>query len=310
MAKPLSLPTEQKRATGVMPAVGLRWSGRDAAALDPEPDSRNLAPAAEEDMNQLVSNGSHPGLAPETVSEAGPDDLQELGMLRHENAQLRSLCLELEQALQEASQTPQQQDEDERLREYDALLEEKSETIRQLHQELQNAHSIVAEMEAQVNEVVQQRPPTGPAPREEELLALSEELENERRQLQEDEQTLMQQMREMEVSMARERAEMARQRNDLNRLQSDIRHELERLEKSGAAVRKMEELKRQFADATNRRGLAASSSVNHAAAQPQAPQQAPRPPPRKIAASWAGCSGAANSFRRQRFRLVTSPLAA
>ena len=67
-----------------MPAVGLRWSGRDAAALDPAPDSGNLAPAGEEDMNQLVSNGSQPDLAPETVSEAGPDDLQELGMLRHE----------------------------------------------------------------------------------------------------------------------------------------------------------------------------------------------------------------------------------
>ena len=281
MAKPLSLSTEQKRATGVMPAVGLRWSGRDAAALNPEPDSGNLAPAAEEDMNQLDSNGSHAGLAPETVSEAGPDDLQELDMLRHENGQSRSLCLELEQALQEASQTPQQQGEDERVREYEALLEEKSETIRQLHQELQNAALDCGRDGGPGQRGCATTAAGWPAPREEELLALSEELENERRQLQEDEQTLMQQMREMEVSMARERAEMARQRNDLNRLQSDIRHELERLEKSGAAVRKMEELKRQFADATNRRGLAASSSVNHAAAQPQTPQQAPAPAPKK-----------------------------
>ena len=176
--------------------------------------------------------------------------------------------------MQQASQLHDQQGIDARLREYEALLEEKSEAIRQLHEELQNAHSIVAEMEAQVNAVVEQRPPAGLL-REEELLALSEELESERRQLQEDEQTLMQQMREMEVSMARERAEMARQRNDLNRLQSEIRHELERLEKSGAAVRKMEELKRQFADATTRRGLAASSSTNNAAAQPQAPTATP-----------------------------------
>ena len=67
---------------------------------------------------------------------------------------------------------------------------------------------------------------TGPAPCEDDLLALSEELERDRRQIQEDEQALMQQMREMEVSMARERAEMARQRNDMQRLQSEIRHEI------------------------------------------------------------------------------------
>ncbi len=99
----------------------------------------------------------------------------------------------------------------------------------------------------------------GPAPREDELLALSEELERERRQLQEDELTLMEQMREMEIGMAKERAELARQRNDLQRLQGEIRHELERLERNGALQSKIEGLKSKLQDATTRRGAAPGS---------------------------------------------------
>jgi DNA repair exonuclease SbcCD ATPase subunit len=283
MAKPLSASPEKTQNSTPLPNSVLRWSGRDpASSREAAPAADDLtdsnSPIAEENMNQLLNDGNHSALGGKPRSEAGPDEMQELEILVHENAQLRNLCLELEQALHEATQQQDQRSDDERLRDYEAMLEEKSDTIRQLHQELQNAHSIVADMEAQLNDAMEHRPPTGPAPREEELLALSEELESERKQLQEDEQTLMDQMREMEVSMARERAEMARQRNDLGRLQSDIRHELERLEKSGAAVRKMEELKRQFADATNRRGLAASGPGKQSAAQQE---QQPQPPPKK-----------------------------
>jgi len=249
----------------------LRWSGTPLEqAQDAAEDSiHSNDSTAEQDMNHLIDQGSHPDLGAGLRLE----ELQEMEQLRHENDQLRSLCAELEQALQESAQLNEQPVGEERLREYDALLEEKTDTIRQLHQELQNAHSMVAELESQVHHAVQERPPDGPTPREEELLALSEELERERRQLQEDEQTLMDQMREMEVSMARERAEMARQRNDLTRLQSEIRHELERLEKSGTAVRKMEELKRQFLDATTRRGMANTGNASHAGQQPAAQQQ-------------------------------------
>jgi hypothetical protein len=136
------------------------------------------------------------------------------------------------------------------MREYDALLEEKSDTIRQLHQQLQNAQS----QAPQADEEPGRR--QGPLPREDELLSLSEELERERRQLQEDEQALMEQMRQMEMSMARERAEMARQRNDLQRLYGEIRHELERLERNGALQSKMDELKNKLTDAATRRGAA------------------------------------------------------
>jgi hypothetical protein len=71
----------------------------------------------------------------------------------------------------------------------------------------------------------------------------------------------MEQMREMEVGMAKERAEMARQRNDLQRLQGEIRHELERLEKSGAMQSKIDGLKSKLHDATTRRGASRGSAA-------------------------------------------------
>ncbi len=210
------------------------------------------------------------------------DQLQENDRLRAENAELRALCYELEKALQEASQ--QDGGDPARLREYESLLEEKTETIRGLHQQLQETQATLQDVEAQAAqaltaETTNQRT-TGPAPREEELLALSEELERERRQLQEDEQSLMEQMREMEVGMAKERAEMARQRNDLQRLQGEIRHELERLEKNGAMQSKIDGLKNRLQDATTRRGAAHGAVVNpsaQTASQTPAPEAAAAP---------------------------------
>src|SRR5207247_1801905 len=73
--------------------------------------------------------------------------VDEIEALRAENDQLRNLCLELEQALQEATQHGDQNYED-RFKEYDALLEEKSETIRDLHQQLQAGQATIAELEA------------------------------------------------------------------------------------------------------------------------------------------------------------------
>jgi chromosome segregation ATPase len=231
-------------------------------------------------MNHLADSGARPGPGGKPRLDAGPDAAHELELLRTENDQLRALCAELEQALQEATAAPPAQDfTDERAREYEALIEEKTEMIRQLHQQVQQAHGVVAELEAQIAAAPTKHVHAGPTPREEELLALSEELEQERRQLQEDEQTLMDQMRQMEVSMARERAEMARQRNDLQRLQSEVRHELERLERNGAAQSKLEGLKSRLQDATARRGQAPSPS-GKAQQAPQgqaepAPEQAP-----------------------------------
>jgi len=200
---------------------------------------------------------------------AGADDLQEAGRLRDENAQLRSLCLELEQALQEASSRgggDEGSGASDQNRDFEALLEEKSETIRRLHQHVEELQAALTDAEARAAEAVEQggsgaRPGGGggPVPREE--------------QLQEDEQTLMDQMREMEVGMARERAELARQRNDLQRLQAEIRHELERLERNGALQSKIDSLKSKLQDVTARRG--ARSDVP---GQPGAPSPANAPP--------------------------------
>jgi len=230
------------------------------------------------------------GLAPEVAKrvkarpEFALDQTQENERLRSENAELRALCYELEQALQEAGQQ-NNGDAAAKVREYESLVEEKTETIRNLHQQLQDTQATLQDVEAQASQALQAAPPprpVGPIPREEELLALSEELERERRQLQEDEQTLMEQMREMEVGMAKERAEMARQRNDLQRLQGEIRHELERLEKSGAMQSKIDGLKNKLQDATTRRGAAhganapqPSQSVSHTPAA-EAPAPAPQ----------------------------------
>src|SRR5262249_34205179 len=108
---------------------------------------------------------------------AGPQTLEQL---RTENEELRSLLLEMEQALQSTSHQDST-DWEVRVQEYESLLEEKNDLIRDLHHRLQ-------ELEGQ------QDAPTArgmtAAPREEELLALSEELERERRQLKEDEEAL------------------------------------------------------------------------------------------------------------------------
>jgi chromosome segregation ATPase len=129
--------------------------------------------------------------------------------------------------------------------------------IGQLHRQVQELQVALDAAGTGVAAVAPSQPEQrGKLPSEAELLALSEQLERERRQLQEDEQTLMDQMREMEVSMARERAELARQRNDMQRLQNEIRHELERLERDGGIQSKIEELRSKLHDATTRRGAA------------------------------------------------------
>ena len=214
---------------------------------------------------------------PYSVDPRRAPDPAELDRLHAENEQLRQLCGDLEQALQESSsQDGEAHAPEERFREYEALLEGKDETIRALHAKLQDASDALREAASRPEPAK-----AGPQPREHELLALSEDLERERRQLQEDETALMEQMRQMEMTMARERAEMARQRNDLQRLAGEIRHELERLERNGALQGKMDELKAKLQDATSRRGAApAQPAAALPAARPQTPPPADHPPAR------------------------------
>jgi chromosome segregation ATPase len=255
---------------------------------DPLRGASNGAPARPGDR-RIEGRASHAGVNPALVQPS--DDTQEMERLRDENNQLRALCLELEQALQEAATggSGGQAEDGGQLREYESVLEEKSETIRQLHQQIEELQAALADAEARVAEYAEQvgdgpRADNGPVPREEELLSLSEELERERRQLQDDEQTLMDQMREMEVGMARERAELARQRNDLQRLQAEVRHELERLERNGALQSKIDNLKTKLQDVTARRGAARGDGIPGQAV----PQSAPPPPPPAPAAPGKG----------------------
>ena len=178
----------------------------------------------------------------------------------------------MEQALQASAGG--QEDWEARTREYEALLEEKSELIRTLHRKVQ-----ALELTTREEEVKEEKRPTGPLPREEELMMLSEELERERRQLKEDEEALMEQMREMEVQMARERADMARQRTEVQRLQNDLRHELELAARDATLRERLAPLQRRHQDISTRRGAAPGSAQGQAA--PQQPSSVPPPEKRK-----------------------------
>src|SRR5262249_37313974 len=128
----------------------------------------NMArPLSTSDPFRGGTNGNHARYQLDNAAASAPP---EVDALREENAQLRALCGELEQALQEATQqTGEAAIYEERIRDYEAILEEKSETIRALHQQLQDAQAALEDQGA--------RParPQGPVPREDELLALSED---------------------------------------------------------------------------------------------------------------------------------------
>src|SRR5438309_10684734 len=86
------------------------------------------------------STGSHyaPRYSLGDQADAGQEILVELDNLRSENAQLRQLCGELEQALQEATaNAPDVSAYEERMREYEALIEQKNDSIREIHSQLQ-----------------------------------------------------------------------------------------------------------------------------------------------------------------------------
>src|SRR5438132_10912829 len=148
-----------------------------------------------------------------------------------------------------------------RQRKYEGLLEEKSEVIRDLHRRLHEQS---------------EKPAATSAPREEELIALSEELERERRQLKEDEEALMEQMRQMEVQMSRERAELARQRNELQRLHGEIKHELELASREAELRDRLQPLQRRHQEMAHRKG-AEPVRETVAAAPNHTPPQQPKP---------------------------------
>lgn len=204
----------------------------------------------------------------ESVFQGGGDapDPAEMERLVAENGQLREIIAELRHAVDHAA-GKREQSWAEQQKEYEGLLEEKSELIRNLH--------------AKVQELESQKPVAPLTPKEEELLALNEELERERcrieqerrqldedlKQFKDDEQIMVQQMRDMELQMARERAELARQRNDLQRILDEIRHEIERIERDGGLNERLVMLRQRYHDVSKGRiGPPQTSSSNAAPA--------------------------------------------
>jgi chromosome segregation ATPase len=212
-------------------------------------------------------HGGAAGEAPEGDPAADGPNVERL---LAENAELNQALHELQHILEESEKREHAWTEQQK--EYESLLEEKSEVIRGLHQKLQE---------------LQEKVRIAPTPREEELIALSDELDRERcrlqqerksleqekEQLQEDEEHLMKQMREMEVQMSRERAELARQRNELQRLHADIRHELELASRDATLRERLMPLQRRHQELMHRKGGAPS------AAREQAPPPEPEPAP-------------------------------
>jgi DNA repair exonuclease SbcCD ATPase subunit len=216
-----------------------------------------------EQMEQLAEENRHvrSELQDRLGQEEAPATVDDQERLRADNDQLREKVAELEHFVEELQKTAPAWAE--KQKEYESLIEEKTEVIRQLHQRLHE----------------QPQRPAGNTPREEELLALSEELERERHQLKDDEESLMEQMRQMEVQMSRERAELARQRNELQRLQNDVRHELELASRDATLRDRLAPLQRRHQDLMNRRGGQAGPAEAPAAAKPSA--SAPTAPPPK-----------------------------
>jgi len=198
------------------------------------------------DKEDLLPKDAVPlGGRPAGKGDPSAGDSGQLGQLQTENAELRAIIADLQS---------------ERQKEYESLLDEKTELIRQLHVKIQD-------MEQQFGEM-QERAAKPPTPKEEELMAMSEELERERCQLQqerrkldeelrqfrEDTESMNSEMRQMEVQMARERADLARQRSEVQRISEEIRHELDRVERDRGLTSRLEQLRQRHQDVMKGRG--------------------------------------------------------
>lgn len=240
------------------------WGGREKA---PRMGGAGAPSGLEPwDTDELLGKEPGAGLPP-----AGGEG--DAAQLQAENAELRSIIAEYQQELEGVSAKSEQQWAD-RQKEYDVLIDEKNEMIRQLHVRAQELEQIAAKP---------------PVPKEEELIAMSEELERERcqlqqdrkqvdeemRQLKEDGEVMNQEMRQMEVQMARERADLARQRNELQRLSEEIRHELDRVEKDRGLSDRLVQLRNRHMDAVRGKSGIAPAPTN--SPPPPRPGAAPKP---------------------------------
>lgn len=249
MAKAIPNPEPPRNGGGLEPRAGL---SRDQASLRGITDrATGREPWRKENLLVDDANSTPPASGSSLppldtgMDSSGASDDPAVGQLQAENAELRSIIMELQQEM-ESLNAKIEQDWAERQKEYETLLDEKNDTIRTLHMKTQ-------ELQDQI------RPPT---PKEEELITMSEELERERcqllqerkqvdedmRQLKEDSEIMNKEMRQMEVQMARERADLARQRNEMQRLSEEIRQELERIERDRGLTDRLGQLRQRHSD--------------------------------------------------------------
>jgi hypothetical protein len=258
MAKPLS----SSEASKVNPKLAQIMRSRSQETGTEQVDVSTDTPMPPRDsdpwLNDTASSGDSAVLSsgpPLMEAPSSPTQTKlsnsvflQVDSLRGENARLRTTVKELEAAIEELEHTSQSATGS-RLKELEAIVEQKDEVIRELHQRLNGGA-------APESEEVMEKGVTVSAlrEREEEMLALSEDLERERKQLGEDEKALMQQMREMEIQMSRERAEVARQRNEVQRLHNELSHELELAQRDAGLRERLAPLARRQQESSSRRG--------------------------------------------------------
>ncbi len=243
MARPI--PIDKPEENGALRECDLSGPGITATleedkALDETPPPLNLLPwedhlpAENPEQSKPLALQDTTDSKTSAASDPPLSEVDRLSALCAQNAELREKVEVLEKLLEEAADA--QRNWAEKEKEYESLIEEKSEVIRELH------------LKSQENR------PAAAAPREEELLALGEELERERLQLKHDEEALMAQMRGMELQMSRERAELARQRVDLQRLHNEIHHELELASREAQLRDRLLPLQRRHHEMLQRKG--------------------------------------------------------
>jgi chromosome segregation ATPase len=169
-----------------------------------------------------------------------PADDSIVDQLVKENARLTARVAELEKVLASSSSTAPRKERsfDEREQEYDAMLTEMSEKIRRLRVELQEFKGR----------------PNRSTPREEDLVALGDQLENDRRVLQDDEAALEEQTQQMEMNIAGQRAEIARQRLEVESMYADLRVELDQATGGSSLSERLAPLHRRVQEYSSRNG--------------------------------------------------------
>ncbi len=270
----------QDRSPHLEPSINGASAAVHREGWDADNQSVNLGGnPADDHLGLLESLGLSPDGAPKDAVNPETDPL------RRENLELREIIAELKQALEPKAPTPDPAIA-EKQKEFEALLEEKTEIIRALHLKIKES---------------QGHRPASAGAAEDELLALSEELdrercqmqqeqkqlEDERKQLKDDEQMMTKQLRDMEVQMARERADFARQRSELTRIYEEIRREMENIERNGLLNQRLGQLRQRLHEtgaavgAPPRSGSSTIIPSPRPAATPASENRDPTPPKRR-----------------------------